>query len=314
MSNIRKIVLMGGIVTFALGAGLFLLQGQSRASAQPERLSSAFLDPVAPIPDSGPGPAARAILATRLSNMGAPDVLRVATPLPTVAAGEETCGLTATATPSDMATVLVTVVAPCLGSDRVVLHHEGLEFSEVLDTSGKLTVRVPVLNENVVILVRTRSKHGGIAVARVPSLALYDRFVLQWTGADELRLLSQGNEDDARNYLWSASALAYSAATNQTPVAAVIPLGNPAGSAAKMASVYTVLSEQATRSKSMGLIVEAEVTADNCGRDISARSLDLRRNSRLRMRDIVLSMPDCSAVGERLVLGDLTEDPVVASR
>lgn len=305
---------MGGIVTCALGAGLFLLQGQSRASAQPERLSSAFLDPVAPILDSGPGPAAGVIFAPPLPNTGSPDLRRVAAPLPTVAADEETCSLTATATPSDMATVLLTVVAPCLGQDRVVLHHEGMEFSQVLDTSGKLTVRVPVLNENVVILVRTRSGLGGIAVARVPSLALYDRFVLQWTGGDELRLLSRGNEDDARNYLWSASALPYGAAITQAPVAAMIPLGNPAGSAAKMASVYTVLSKQATRSKGMGLAVEAEVTVDNCGRDISARSLELGRDTRLRMHDIVLSMPDCSAVGERLVLGDLTEEPVIASR
>jgi hypothetical protein len=310
----RKTVLMGGIVTCALGAGLFFLQGQSRASAQPERLSSAFLDPVAPILDSGSGPATGAIFALPLSNTGSPDLPRVAAPLPTVAAAEETCSLTATATPSDMATVLVTVVAPCLGQDRVVLHHEGMEFSEVLDRSGKLTVRVPVLNENVVILVRTQSGHGGIAVARVPSLALYDRFVLKWMGADELRLLSRRNEDDARNYLWSASALPHGAAITQVPVAAVIPLGNPAGSAAKMASVYTVLSKQATRSNGMGLVVEAEVTADTCGRDISARSLDLRRNTRLRVREFVLSMPDCSAVGERLVLGDLTGDPVIASR
>lgn len=314
MSNMRKIVLMGGIVTCALGAGLFLLQGQSRALAQPERLSSAFLDPVAPILDSGPGPAAGVIFAPPLSNTGSPDLPRVPALLPNVAADEETCSLTATATPSDMATVLLTVVAPCLGQDRIVLHHEGMELSEVLDRSGKLTVRVPVLNENVVILVRTQSGHGGIAVARVPALALYDRFILQWTGADEFRLLSRGNENDARNYLWSASAPSYGAATNQAPGTAVIPLGNAAGSAAKMASVYTVTSEQATRSKGMGLVVEVEVTADNCGRDISARSLDLRRNMRLRVRDIVLSMPDCSAVGERLVLGDLAEDPVIASR
>ncbi|MDK3071727.1 hypothetical protein QO034_01265 [Sedimentitalea sp. JM2-8] len=312
----RKIVLMGGILSCALGAGFFFLQGHSLTSAQAERLGSAYLDPIAPIPEPGSGRAAKAILMTPRTEIGSPDVPRAAAPLPPVAASEQNCALTATATPSDMATVVLTVAAPCHGHERIVLHHDGLEFAEVLDKSGKLTVRVPVLNENVVILARTRSGQRGIAVARVPSLAKYDRFVLQWTGTGDFQFHAPGSdaETDARDYLWSASASRKGAETDATPVAAVIPLGNPAGSAPKVAKVYTIPAGLRTRSGDMGLVVEAEVTADTCGRDIAARSLDLRRNMRPRARDIVLSMPDCSAVGEFLVLSNLTEDPMVSNQ
>jgi hypothetical protein len=81
-----------------------------------------------------------------------------------------------------------------------------------------------------------------------------------------------------------------------------------------MAEVYSFPRAASSRNGQVTLSVETEVTAENCGRDVSAQSLELRNGDTLRTRDMVLSVPNCSAIGDFLVLNNLVEDLKIAAR
>jgi hypothetical protein len=56
------------------------------------------------------------------------------------------------------------------------------------------------------------------------------------------------------------------------------------------------------------------VTDRNCGRDISAQSLEMRASGGLRTRELELSIPNCTALGDFLVLNNLMDDLKIAAR
>jgi hypothetical protein len=61
--------------------------------------------------------------------------------------------------------------------------------------------------------------------------------------------------------------------------------------------------------------VEAEITQTNCGRQIDAQTLSLGHGGdgrSLSTRDLTLSMPDCDAEGDFLVLNNLLENLKIA--
>ena len=86
-----------------------------------------------------------------------------------------------------------------------------------------------------------------------------------------------------------------------------------AGADALMAEVYTFPTLTSDSAGRIGLSVEAEVTAANCGRQIAAQTLQLKPGETLRSRDVTLDMPACDANGDFLVLKNLFEDLKVAA-
>jgi hypothetical protein len=78
------------------------------------------------------------------------------------------------------------------------------------------------------------------------------------------------------------------------------------------AEVYSFPITQAQRDGVVMLRLEAEVTADNCGHDLEAQGLSLDASGRLTVQDVILSMPDCGAVGDFLVLQNLFDDLKIA--
>jgi hypothetical protein len=215
-----------------------------------------------------------------------------------------------TATPSELATVVVDVTAPCSANETVSLHHSGVMFSETLDTSGRLEFRFPILSENVVIIARFQNGQGDVAVARVPSLADYDRVVLQWTDASDFQVHARDldAETGAQDLVWSGSAHLEGAETDLSYGGVPTLSDDPDAPAVKQARIYTFRADDHAR------VVELKVTEETCGRVMSMQSIDLRSNGKLRTRDISLSMPDCSAVGDYLVLNNLVDDLMIASR
>ena len=70
----------------------------------------------------------------------------------------------------------------------------------------------------------------------------------------------------------------------------------------------------AQRQGTIALSVEAEVSELNCGRDVSAQVLKLGPEYVLQTSDLLLSVPDCDAVGDFLVLNNLVDDLKVAGK
>ena len=80
-----------------------------------------------------------------------------------------------------------------------------------------------------------------------------------------------------------------------------------------MAQVYTFPSAMAEESGNVELSVEIEVTNSNCGLEIEAQALQVKAGAQPKVQTLDLTMPDCDAVGDFLVLKNLVDDLKVAA-
>ncbi|AXT35684.1 hypothetical protein D1820_12255 [Phaeobacter sp. LSS9] len=220
---------------------------------------------------------------------------------------ETSCEMTAEAVPGPMAEVRLTVLSLCRPGERLTIHHNGMMFSSRLDATGALTVQIPALSSSAVFIVEPKSGRGAVATTSVPDLDLVSRVVLQWAGNSgfELHAREFGAGYGSAGHVWHGADLTAGRGS-------VVQLGDATQLAPRLAEVYSVPRLGGDQSGAIDLTVEAEVTAINCGRDVSAQTLELR-NGRLRTRDLTLAMPDCAATGDFLVLNNLLETLKIAA-
>ncbi|AUQ51752.1 hypothetical protein PhaeoP83_03529 [Phaeobacter inhibens] len=220
---------------------------------------------------------------------------------------ETSCEMTAEAVPGPMAEVRLTVLSLCRPGERLTIHHNGMMFSSRLDETGALTVQIPALSSSAVFIVEPKSGRGAVATTSVPDLDLVSRVVLQWAGNSgfELHAREFGAGYGSAGHVWRGADLTAGRGS-------VVQLGDATQLAPRLAEVYSVPRLGGDQSGAIDLTVEAEVTAINCGRDVSAQTLELR-DGRLRTRDLTLAMPDCAATGDFLVLNNLLETLKIAA-
>ncbi|UWR84319.1 hypothetical protein K4L05_16635 [Phaeobacter inhibens] len=220
---------------------------------------------------------------------------------------ETSCEMTAEAVPGPMAEVRLTVLSLCRPGERLTIHHNGMMFSSRLDATGALTVQIPALSSSAVFIVEPKSGRGAVATTSVPDLELVSRVVLQWAGNSgfELHAREFGAGYGSAGHVWRGADLTAGRGS-------VVQLGDATQLAPRLAEVYSVPRLGGAQSGAIDLTVEAEVTAINCGRDVSAQTLELR-DGRLRTRDLTLAMPDCAATGDFLVLNNLLETLKIAA-
>ncbi|AUR05466.1 hypothetical protein PhaeoP72_03543 [Phaeobacter inhibens] len=220
---------------------------------------------------------------------------------------ETSCEMTAEAVPGPMAEVRLTVLSLCRPGERLTIHHNGMMFSSQLDATGALTVQIPALSSSAVFIVEPKSGRGAVATTSVPDLDLVSRVVLQWAGNSgfELHAREFGAGYGSAGHVWRGADLTAGRGS-------VVQLGDATQLAPRLAEVYSVPRLGGDQSGAIDLTVEAEVTAINCGRDVSAQTLELR-DGRLRTRDLTLAMPDCAATGDFLVLNNLLETLKIAA-
>ena len=220
---------------------------------------------------------------------------------------ETSCEMTAEAVPGPMAEVRLTVLSLCRPGERLTIHHNGMMFASRLDATGALTVQIPALSSSAVFIVEPKSGRGAVATTSVPDLDLVSRVVLQWAGNSgfELHAREFGAGYGSAGHVWRGADLTAGRGS-------VVQLGDATQLAPRLAEVYSVPRLGGDQSGAIDLTVEAEVTAINCGRDVSAQTLELR-DGRLRTRDLTLAMPDCAATGDFLVLNNLLETLKIAA-
>lgn len=323
MSRKRLVVTIGGTALCALAIG-YLMQNAAdsglsvQAGARQQLPQQAVIAPTpAEIADENPALELDAIAYTSAQ----PDV-RPPRPLSVPAldsvGGRDMriqattdCPITATVRPAPKASVVLVVEAPCDRNARVTIHHNGMMFSEKTDAAGRLELSIPALSERAIFIAALAGGRGAVASTQVPDLAGVDRIALQWgdNSGFELHALEFGAGYDDPGHVWFGSGGPAAGSKGW-----LVRLGRGDMPASQQVDIYTFPSATSVASGTVKLSVEAEITALNCGRDISAQSLELRGGSRLRTREISLSMPDCSAKGDFLVLNNLVEDLKIASR
>ncbi len=340
MSRKRLVSMVGGTVLSALAIGFFMQRGESAAprnlvpslpapvqqSVLQPAVSNApdavtFADPVSQ-PDaqnlvlaSSSVPSLIAPSLPKLAYRSSPgtDALPGGTDVPADPASPRLgCDVMATATPGAMAMVDLQISAPCFINERLTIHHNGMIFTQTTDNSGNVSVNVPALSQQAVFIIAFGDGRGTVALASVPELADFNRVAVQWTGQAGFQLHARefGAAYGAPGHVWSGLP----DDGNRQSLGFVTRLGDADTLVPQMAEVYTFPSGVSARAGVVALSVEAEVTAGNCGRDISAQSLELRGNSTLRTRDLEMAMPNCDAKGDFLVLNNLVDDLKIAAR
>jgi hypothetical protein len=225
------------------------------------------------------------------------------------------CAPRMTAMPLAGAMVRLDLTAPCHGGERVTLHHSGLTVTEITETDGSLRVDMPALAEQALYIATFADEAGAIARTDVTSLPFYDRVVLQWDGAAaglELHAREFGAEYFGPGHIWREAPGSLEAAARGEG-GFLTRLGNPDLPSPRLAEIYSFPAGTTQRDGDIQLSVEAEIGADSCGSDVSAQTMILREGEVIGGRDVVLAVPDCSAVGDFLVLKNLVDDLKIAS-
>jgi hypothetical protein len=230
------------------------------------------------------------------------------------AQAEIDCPVTAIATPDAAAMVRLALSAPCSANERVTISHMNMTFVETTSPTGTLDLLVPSLSEDAVFSLGLMNGDRFDARADVPSIALYDRIVLQWSGEPgvQIHALEFGATYGEDGHVWIGAPRDMSAVARGQG-GFMMRHGDPDAAHPMLAEVYTFPAAMAKSPGAVSLSVEAEVTQANCGTAVSASTLEVRGGGSVQSQDLNMSIPACDAVGNFLVLNNLFKDLTVAS-
>ncbi len=202
------------------------------------------------------------------------------------------------------AMVALTLRAPCDRGARVVVAHGGLTVTGRVGANGRLALDIPAMDQTGRFEVRFGDGRRIEVLHPVPDLVGVKRFAVQWLGLDGFILHGFENGADFGG--------PGDVSPNQPgPVATggwLVTLGEQAVDNPLMAQVYTYPGQGVA-----DIVVEAPVTAANCGQEKLAQTLSSAAGA-AEVVDLTLAMPDCSAVGDFLVLKNLASDMKVAAK
>jgi hypothetical protein len=236
-------------------------------------------------------------------------------PLPEATAPQQPdCPVSLTATPGAAAMVRLSLTAPCLPSERVGIFHEGMTFAETISSDGTLDIEVPTLVEDARFTLTLPNGEALQAEASVPSVALYDRIVVQWAGGSGLQIHARefGAEYGDEGHVWSGAPRDITAIARGEG-GFLTRHGDPDASDPMMAEVYTFPGAMTKVAGAITLSIETEVTQSNCGTEVSAQSFEVSAGvGGIETRELLLSIPDCSAIGNFLVLNNPLHDLKIA--
>ena len=197
----------------------------------------------------------------------------------------------------------LTLLSPCHADQRVVLRHAGLAVTGRTSASGTLFATLPALT--AVSVVEAMFPSGEVATAQIgmPDIVQMQRFVVQWQDADAFQL--HGFENGAGYD--QAGHISASYPGRPGDGAFITLLGDSTTDLPLLAEAYTFGTDANAQ-----IVLEAAVTETTCGREILGETIMAAQGS-VEITDLSLAMPDCSAVGDILVLKNLVQDMKLAA-
>lgn len=154
-----------------------------------------------------------------------------------------------------------------------------------------------------------------MTTSTVPDFANYDRAVLQWEGNTAVMLSAYefGADFGEDGHVFRNNARSFDDAIDGDG-GFLVSLGDYSVEDALMAEVYTFPSGAIGGDGEILLSAEAEITADNCGEELAAQSIQVFPDGNTMALDLTMVMPDCDAIGDFLILQNMFEDLTLASR
>lgn len=301
----RNISVTCGSIVFAMGIGFFMQNNAASAAKTTQSVPQSFDVAVPAAPAYGPADTDhyRALPGFEMpAKPTAPQLNRPSGQSPHPS-GSRACDVVMTAEADDNAIVDVEITAPCLPNAQATLHHDGIMVSVVTDDLGHAEIAFPAFSENAVFIAAFGSDHGAIAQADVPGFATLRRAALQWQGDEsfELHAYEGGAGFGEPGHIW-ADAPGNPA---QPEHGYVTTLGDPSANGALLAQVYTY---PANATAGIELEALAEISASNCGQEVTAQSLQYAVGGGLHAVDLEMTMPSCDAAGDFLILQNMFKD------
>lgn len=207
-----------------------------------------------------------------------------------IACADTTASIEATA----RAVLRVTLAAPCFPSDRITIHHAGLSFVSTTDKVGDLELIVPAMVADAEVEIQFSSGESLTLAQPVSGLDSLHRVAVQWQGETGFRLhaFEEGATFGSPGHVSAANPR-----DRSTPEGGFLTLlGNAEVDQPQLAEVYTAPAVTNVDD----LLVEADVTSANCGRDLEGQTLRMSMGSAPMIEDLSFAMPDCGAVGDYL--------------
>lgn len=242
----------------------------------------------------------------------------VAAPAPLIdaaLASRADCNVTMSVSAMPLAMLQVVVMAPCHPNSSFVVHHQGMQFTVLTDMKGQALFQSPALAHDAFVIVAFEDGLGAAAQATVSDLADFDRAVLQWQGKSDLQLhaLEFGATYNEPGHIWQAAA-GGTHLLNDGEGGYLMRLGAEVADDPLLAEVYTFPSGKVSRDGNVILNAEVAVTQANCGRELVAQSIQFSPTLGQSAVDLIMTMPDCDAIGELLVLKNMFQDLTLAQR
>ncbi len=245
--------------------------------------------------------------------MAAPEPATVVSGMPRHS-GAAPCAASLSAVAEAAAMVHLYLDAPCNRSAGVVVREGDLAFTATTDKDGLLDIVVPAMEPVSKFRVSVANSVLAETEVPVPDMAGFQRVALLWQGKGGLQIHARefGARYGDAGHVWSGAPRSPDFALKARG-GFMTDLGDAAALNPMFAEIYTFPTKTSRPRGTVRLSVEAEITAENCGRDVQGMSLQTGPRGKLTKTRLTLAMPACDTVGDFLVLNSLLRDLKVAS-
>ncbi len=207
------------------------------------------------------------------------------------------------------AVIEITLLSPCHPNERMVLRHGPLAVTAQTTAMGSAFLKIPALNTDGAVSLRFADGSTIEGAILVPDLANLRRFAVQWMDRDTfgVNAFENGSGYGAPGHI-SAANPGKLPLTGDSDGGYLMILGSVDVAPAMLAEVYTYPADNIA---TVEVSIEAEVTADTCGRELLGEVItsDAGQSD---VTDLALAMPDCTVMGDILVLKNPVQNLTLA--
>ena len=224
---------------------------------------------------------------------------------PVQLAAQPVCDITFDLMSEPNAIIGITLIAPCLPDQRVVLRQGGLAITGLTTSTGALFTAIPALESQALVEASFGDGTKASANIAIPELSTLRRFGVQWQADDafQVHAFEGGSTYGGPGHVSAADPHRPTPGL-QAKGGFLTLLGDSTTESPLLAEVYTFPANQTEKPE---IVVEAAVTDKTCGREMLAETLTSTGGS-VFVTDLSLAMPDCDAIGDYLVLKNLVLD------
>jgi hypothetical protein len=219
--------------------------------------------------------------------------------------------LLATSLPAAM--VSLDISTSCHLNQTFVIQQGALRISGVTSAVGFASLGVPALSALPEFSVTFEDGLTLKTAALVDDFKSFERAAVQWQGNSGLQLhaLEFGSDYGQAGHVWRDAPRSEDYALGALG-GFLTRVGSGTDSQTWHAEIYSFPSDTFQNQGVVRLSVEAEITAQNCEKEVMAQVLQPKSPTGIEVVDLSLAMPDCGAIGDFLLLNNLLRDLKIA--